>query len=66
MNLSIIRVSISGNLDGNNYTIANIVKRNGSTLEFQINVRVQINIRAGKFAKNNKRTGPKRNTDWKI
>ena len=35
-------------------------------LEFQINVRVQINVRAGKFAKNSKHTGPNRYTDWKI
>ena len=32
------------------------------TLGFQINVRVQINKRVGKFAKNNKRTGPNKRT----
>ena len=30
----------------------------GSTLRFQINVRVQINVRGGKFAKINKHKGP--------
>ena len=33
-----------------------------STLGFQINVRVQINIQVGKFAKNNKCTGPNKRT----
>ena len=36
------------------------------TLGFQINVQVQINVRAGKFATNNKRTGPNEHTNWKI
>ena len=36
------------------------------TLRFQINIRVQINVRAGKFEINNKHTGPNKDTGWKI
>ena len=34
------------------------------TLRFQINVRVQINVRGGKFEKNNKHTGLYEYTGW--
>ena len=36
------------------------------TLRFQINVRVQINVRAGQFVKINKCKGPNKHTGWKI
>ena len=36
------------------------------TLGVQINVRVQINVLAGKLVKNNKRTGPNKGKGWKF
>ena len=36
-----------------------------NTLRCLINVRVLINVRGGKFWKNNKRTGPNKSTGWK-
>ena len=35
-----------------------------STLRFQTNVWVQINVRGGKFAKNHKLTGPNKHNGW--
>ena len=36
------------------------------TLGVQINVRVQINVLAGKLVKNNKCMGPNKGTGWKC